>query len=1069
MNYDELLIFISKRKKRRLQANYQPLVIKNLVQNNGKLKKQKLLEIIQKSNPELTDEKAKGIEVFTVLENLNILSRNADNLELTLSRINSEQEIELIQHCNDWIENVLIKKEIDCLSKKGVGEKTIKGLIKWWKLRGKIKTRDQMKGIGVDSDEEIEGEIIHGTVRGVYNIEGEEFALSIQSNPDSKYDMEFDREHSTIKLNYIFKDSKNYESDIALLEKSFKNNIPLGLVIVLTTNKWKILGLSKITEHPSKRHFIFELYGISDKESERLKEECFEEYDKFNVSKDLKKISILDWEQFSPQFNPQEERFLKITENPPSLEKKPIHINEIIKNIEAGTWTIPDFQRYYRWKKKDVQEFLESIFNDHYVGGLLLWDLEGVGKDQCGMVPVEGSTPEKLKGDFMVLDGQQRITSLHYAINAPKIIEEIKDSHPGYFYINFGKYFFDPTNEDLETIVALSRQLSDDESFERLLFPFYKLKTIQKDTWLKDLKKFIKKHETINPDTLDDIVEIIRSKTSRIYQTYEIPQINLEKTTFENVGTIFTSINTKGKDLDVFDLINVRMSSFDIKVRTLWDDTLKQYPKIAEYEKEITTRMGRYIMEVISLSFSDLKSCKKNDILDMFGKERKKDPSWTSDKFNQMWNDSTKYLNSAIKLLEQKDDVGFGLIHPKLLPYEPMLPILASLLREIDINFDDDVNCHKKLQRWYWTSIFAERFSESVEAKKSSDYKEMTTWFNSDSAIPKFIEDFKNNFKLIQLENASNKSSVLYTGVLCLLAKKGAMDFEIRFSSNDAIPHMDHIFPKSQIKNHKHKNSILNMTWLTPETNVGTKKAKMPSEYIPKTIKKLYKSEKEFRKVLASHLINDAGYDCLLNDNFDDFIEYRKNEIFKEIANNIDSVYVEESLSEDLIPSSLDTKSIEELIALDEFDELEFKSTMKFNRRSKLPDKIMLEEVITTISGFMNSRKGGILLVGYDEDLDEVNGIDEDYPYVGKRQNWDGWRNMLMSSFSEHCEKDLESFFNPTKSKYLGKTIAKIIVKHSDTPVFYDNAFYVRSHGKTQLLAGSSVNNYINRMWPKLK
>ena len=106
MNYDELLIFISKRKKRRLQANYQPLVIKNLVQNNGKLKKQKLLEIIQKSNPELTDEKAKGIEVFTVLENLNILSRNADNLELTLSRINSEQEIELIQHCNDWIENV---------------------------------------------------------------------------------------------------------------------------------------------------------------------------------------------------------------------------------------------------------------------------------------------------------------------------------------------------------------------------------------------------------------------------------------------------------------------------------------------------------------------------------------------------------------------------------------------------------------------------------------------------------------------------------------------------------------------------------------------------------------------------------------------------------------------------------------------------------------------------------------------------------------------------------------------------------------------------------------------------
>jgi len=594
-------------------------------------------------------------------------------------------------------------------------------------------------------------------------------------------------------------------------------------------------------------------------------------------------------------------------------------------------WAIPDFQRYYRWSQKDVKEFHESIFNDHYVGGLLLWDIEDSDKDQCGMIEVEGSNPQKLKGEKIVLDGQQRITSLHYAINAPEKTEKIKDTHPGYFYINFEKYFLDPKNDDIDTIVALNRQISDEESFERLLFPFYKLKTVQKDAWLSNLKKFVRKYQTVDLDKLDDIVEIIRKKTSRIYHTYEIPQIVLSNTTFENVGTIFTSINTKGKPLDVFDLINVKMAAHNVKVRTLWEDSLKQYPKIYEYDKKLKTRMGRYIMEVISLSYSTLKSCKKNDVLEMFGREKKEEreekiKNWTTEKFAEKWNDSAKYLNSAIKSLENKNE-GFGVITTEVLPYEPMIPILASLLREIEINFDDDVNCYRKLERWYWTSVFGGRFLESVEAKKSSNFKEMIEWFKPNSETPKFIKYFQKNFKSLQLEDAINKGSVLYTGVLCLLAMKGAMDFEIRFSSKEADSHMDHIFPKSQIDKHKNKNSIFNMTWLTPETNVGTKKAKMPSKYIPEVINKKYKSEKEFRKVLVSHLINDKAYDFLLNDKFDEFIKYRKTEILKEIANKIDAVYIEEEIEENNDQSSLVEKPTIELLQRDEDDELEFKAT----------------------------------------------------------------------------------------------------------------------------------------------
>ena len=68
------------------------------------------------------------------------------------------------------------------------------------------------------------------------------------------------------------------------------------------------------------------------------------------------------------------------------------------------------------------------------------------------------------------------------------------------------------------------------------------------------------------------------------------------------------------------------------------------------------------------------------------------------------------------------------------------------------------------------------------------------------------------------------------------------------------------------------------------------------------------------------------------------------------------------------------------------------------------------------------------------------------------------------------CKNEFDDFIdNIVEEKYEWKTLAKIIVKHSDKPVFYDDDFYHRSHGKTQKLTGPDVTNFINRMWPDLK
>ena len=101
----------------------------------------------------------------------------------------------------------------------------------------------------------------------------------------------------------------------------------------------------------------------------------------------------------------------------PHLLKSPerVKISRIIENVQKG-WQIPNFQRYFDWNKEYIRSFLESVFNDYYVGSFLMWEVA----DHLKLVvePIKGvHTSHKV--DQIILDGQQRMTALYYAIKTP--------------------------------------------------------------------------------------------------------------------------------------------------------------------------------------------------------------------------------------------------------------------------------------------------------------------------------------------------------------------------------------------------------------------------------------------------------------------------------------------------------------------------------------------------------------------------------------------------------------------------------------------------------------------------
>ena len=103
--------------------------------------------------------------------------------------------------------------------------------------------------------------------------------------------------------------------------------------------------------------------------------------------------------------------------------QKPDHVSlgVLIDRLREGRFVIPDFQREFEWKPWDISELMRSIFLDYYIGSLLLWKGKDENFDALACEPLYGFEGSDSKREHIVLDGQQRLTAMHYAFLAPNV------------------------------------------------------------------------------------------------------------------------------------------------------------------------------------------------------------------------------------------------------------------------------------------------------------------------------------------------------------------------------------------------------------------------------------------------------------------------------------------------------------------------------------------------------------------------------------------------------------------------------------------------------------------------
>ncbi len=594
--------------------------------------------------------------------------------------------------------------------------------------------------------------------------------------------------------------------------------------------------------------------------------------------------------------------------------QKPDHasLNTLINRLKEGRYVIPDFQREFEWRPWDIRDLMRSIFLDYYIGSLLLWKGK---KENFEALSCESIYGHKNSGspEYIVLDGQQRLTAIFYAFLAPDVPLPNRSSRAFYF-IKVDKFMA----EEYDVAFGYdwhTKQWNDilnnrDEQYATHLFPLSIIGAggWELANWVQGYELFwkTKASEVVSGDDTELIKDVKTSAANaanaktfgehlkEITEQYQISYIELDKDiSVDKVCDIFTQINSKGIRLDAFDLINALLKPKGLQLKHMWREAANRLDAVE------TEKMNVYILQVMSILRQGYCSPKYLYFL-LPGQEKPiRDPDGTRRKevlipdiadFKSKWDAAVDAIEGAIKLLRHPQE--YGVVSSSFLPYVSILPVFSAIrAHSKTLPAARQLDARRKLRHWYWSSVFLNRYSGSVESTSARDFLDLKAWFDDDTAEPALVAEFASRFRNLELRKEVKRGTSVYNGIFNLLVLQGARDWV----TGDVPQHGDlddhHIVPDSWGKNHLKSNligSILNRTPLISDTNRNVIRDRLPNAYLPELIKQ--NGENTVRLILESHFISPAALDILLRDPFtpDDyeaFISERQRTIQDAIEN----------------------------------------------------------------------------------------------------------------------------------------------------------------------------------------
>lgn len=746
----------------------------------------------------------------------------------------------------------------------------------------------------------------------------------------------------------------------------------------------------------------------------------------------------------------------------------------LIEEIKHGTIALPDIQRPFVWPATRVRDLFDSMYRGFPVGTLMLWDAsDEVGTRQIGYN--DSKKPGKL-----IVDGQQRVTSLYAVITGNEIVTKDFKKKPI-------RIAFRPSDKTFEvTNPAIKRNPEFIPDITVLWVKHYK-------SMLRKFFDRLKQNRSSGlsieeRDDLEDHIDRVRDLRDFRFQVIE-----LEKhADTAKVAEIFVRINSQGVNLKQADFILTLMSVHWEKGRRELERFCREAvdPSVSGSSPKnvlISPTPDQLLRAAVGLAF------RRGQLRHVYSILRGKDlktavvnTEQRVEQFDMLKRalDKVLNLNNWHEYLKCLIVAGFRGRYMVTSKNTIIFTYILWLIGRCDFGLGHHT-LQRVIGRWFFMAQTTGRYTSSPESRIESDLGRISDLETSDGAaftkeLDRIVDtNLTQDYWEINLPNQLDKSASKSPALCAYWAALNLLNASLLFSNLRIKDFLDstfldsargapraierhHLFPKKflasmGVNETKRVNNVANMTLVDWPENVEIN-TQNPKEYWPKMSRRL--NTQALREQMHWHALPRDWPQM----DYATFLEKRRQLIAAIVREGF------KRLSDRELPPNKPI-SIEEIIALGESQELEFKSSGRWNFHTNSRDKVMEYVLVKTVCGFLNAE-GGMLLIGV-SDGGEVLGLTKDYATLGRSPNRDRYELWLRQYLDNSLSSQTAGIVRIDFTQICGHEVCTVRVGKAHKPIFAkprsgsSNAsdFWVRVGNAIKQFEGPDMLDYQERHW----
>ncbi len=749
------------------------------------------------------------------------------------------------------------------------------------------------------------------------------------------------------------------------------------------------------------------------------------------------------------------------------------NLSTLLEEIDRGEIALPDIQRPFVWKAAKVRDLFDSMYRGFPVGHLLFWATGAeMGARRIGTHAHEAAPR------LMIVDGQQRLTSLYCVLLGKDVIREDYTS-------SRIRIAFRPRDASFE--VADAAVVKDPEFIADISI-----------LWVggsraKKVRAFLDRLQAAKGQIAEHQRDDLEEAIDRLYDLRNYPFKVLElgpKVDEEQVADVFVRINSEGVRLSQADFILTLMSVWWEEGRTQLETFARnarlrpQGPSPANPFIEpsadqmlrvvagLALRRGRlrYVYQVLrgkDLETGEISTEVREKQFASLQQAQAETLSLTN------WHEFLKAVRRAgyrsRSMISSQNNLMFS--------------YLMYLIGHRDYQLDRRA-LREAIAQWFFMTSLTGRYTGNFESRVEQDLSRIVEAKSGDEFVAKLNgiinTALTQDYWTIQLPNSLETSSAYGPTLFAYHASLVLLNARPLFSPVELGELLDpsthaprsaierhHLFPKAYltrigIDRTVLRNQIANYAFVEWPDNAMIGDSP-PSEYFPPLFAKL--SPQERKRAQFCHALPE-GWEQM---DYSEFLQQRRLRIADVVRTAFNQLRDGELPEErGLLPSVAPVPewSVEDLLAEMETDRVEFKSSAYYSYKPDVPERVITESVVKTVAGFLNAV-GGTLAIGIADD-GEILGIEPDLEM--KNLDADRYVNSLTSAIERSLGPLASTMARIRLQVVEDVQVALVHVSPSPEPIYAKvskgpRTFFVRVNNATRTLDGADLVGYVNQQW----